>query len=391
VPQTSGVVATPDEQRPRRVRFKHPVRVTTVEGEARAWRTLSANLSRDGLFVRMPQPLEPGTRVAISLEANGQVLPFMQGEVRWCRYQPSEHDGRYQGIGVRFTDALHPRANELIEYLVASLDTGKPLVAAPRRRRRWPLVAAGVALAASLAGALAWFGLETPAPVLPSPSEGAGSLSVLSAAPQAHDAIVAMVSPATDPASDVDEAMEPEAPPMDEAPAVEMAPPRFADAPPAPVPMDAPRPEPETLPRARAELAAPSAPTPEVAPHQPEAPAPSPAPTARLAPPEGQLVLPSGAARSVRWSASPDGLELRPELLGDAQVARVFSLSNPPRVVFDIDGAAPTSSHTATAQREGVVSRVRIGKQGARTRVVIDLSTEPHRVLAAGDHAIVQF
>lgn len=373
------------------MRFKHPVRVTTVEGEARAWRTLSANLSRDGLFVRMPQPLEPGTRVAISLEANGQVLPFMQGEVRWCRYQPSEHDGRYQGIGVRFTDALHPRAQELIEYLVDALDTGKPLVVAPRGRRRWPLVAAGVALAASLAGALAWFGLETPAPVLPSPSEGAGSLAVLSAAPQAHDAIVAMVSPATDPASDVDEATEPEAMPMNEAPAAEVAPPKIADAAPEPVPTDAPRPAPETLPSARAELAAPSAPTPEVAPHQPAAPAPSPAPTARVASPEGQVALPSGAARSVRWSASPHGLELRPELRGDAQVARVFSLSNPPRVVFDIVGAAPKSSHTATAQREGAVSRVRIGKQGARTRVVVDLSTEPHRVLAAGDHAIVQF
>jgi Tfp pilus assembly protein PilZ len=390
VPQTSGVVATPDEQRPRRVRFKHPVRVTTVEGEARAWRTLSANLSRDGLFVRMPQPLEPGTRVAISLEANGQVLPFMQGEVRWCRYQPSEHDGRYQGIGVRFTDALHPRANELIEYLVDSLETGKPLVAAPRRRRRWPLVAAGVALAASLAGALAWFGLETPAPVLPSPSEGAGSLSGLSAAPQAHDAIVAMVSPATDPASDmaeaVDEPIEPEAPPRDEAPAAEVAPPKVAEVPPEPAPTDAPRTE--TLPAVSPELAEPPA---AAVAKQPSAPAPSPAPAARVASPEGQLALPSGAARSVRWSPSPDGLELRPELRADAQVARVFALSNPPRVVFDIDGAAPKSSHTATAQSDGVVSRVRIGKQGARTRVVIDLSREPHRVLAAGDHAIVQF
>jgi Tfp pilus assembly protein PilZ len=381
------VVATPDEQRPRRVRFKHPVRVTTVEGEARAWRTLSANLSRNGLFVRMPQPLEPGTRVAISLEANGQVLPFMEGEVRWCRYQPSEHDGRYQGIGVRFTDALHPRAQELIEYLVDSLDTGKPLVAAPRRRRRWPLVAAGIALAASIAGVVVWFSLETPAPVLPSPSEGAGSLSVLSAAPQAHDAIVAMVSPATDPASDMVEAIEPEAPPMDEALAAEVAPPKVAEVPPEPVPTEAPRPE--TLPSVSPELAEP--PAAAVAPNQPSPRAPSPAPAARVASPEGQLALPSGAARSVRWSPSPDGLELRPELRGDAQVARVFSLSNPPRVVFDIDGAAPKNSHTANAQSEGVVSRVRIGKQGARTRVVIDLSTEPHRVLAVGDHAIVQF
>jgi hypothetical protein len=72
-------------QRSKRVRFKHHVRVTTIDGEPRAWRTLASNLSRDGLFVRMPQPLEPGTRVAISLEAKGQALPLAQGEVRWCR------------------------------------------------------------------------------------------------------------------------------------------------------------------------------------------------------------------------------------------------------------------------------------------------------------------
>jgi hypothetical protein len=118
----------------------------------------------------------------------------------------------------------------------------------------------------------------------------------------------------------------------------------------------------------------------------------SPPPTiARAVPTSGQLSLPSGAARSVRWSASPDGLDVRPELRGDARITRVFALSGPPRLVFDIDGDAPRKSHVLTPANDALVTRVRLGRQGSRTRVVVDLSSEPHRVLPAGDHAIVQF
>jgi hypothetical protein len=428
--------AGPIEHRPRRVRFKHPVRVTTVEGEPRAWRTLAANLSRDGLFVRMPQPIEPGTRVAISLEAQGQVLPFMEGEVRWCRYQASEFDGRYQGIGVRFIEPLHPRAKELVDYLVETLDTGRPLLAAPRRTARWPMVlAAGCALLASMV-AVGWWWWPAPAPEVPVAAEGPGMLGVLSAVPEAQAALADMVSPAVDEAEGVEVGEAKVGPPADEAgrPAVSGAAPQpvgdgvETGAPQLPVEASAVSERRDDLAVATATGAAaddsavqPGAPphdrnsdAPAVlveSPRSPKTAAATPAPLtdpqppstghgangspppsiARAAPTSGQLSLPSGAARSVRWSASPDGLDVRPELRGDARITRVFALSGPPRLVFDIDGDAPRKSHVLTPVNDALVTRVRLGKQGTRTRVVVDLSSEPHRVLPGGDHAIVQF
>ncbi|MDX2015273.1 MAG: PilZ domain-containing protein [Myxococcaceae bacterium] len=393
----------PGEHRPRRVRFKHPVRVTTVDGEARAWRTLAANLSRDGLFVRMPQPLEPGTRVAISLEAQGQVLPFMEGEVRWCRYQASELDGRYQGIGVRFSTPLHPRAVELVNYLVDTLETGKPLLAAPRhRRRRWMGWGGAAGLLVALSTVVLVWAWPRPAPVLPTPSEGPGPLEVLSAIPQAQEALAAMVAPAED---DVALPRGDERAPdtVQVAPAAEVVEPSAGgEVAPAPI-LDQVNQADEVAPQPGAAQA--RGPATGVdgldgeeatrrgadAPAAPSVDAPAGATAASTEGAQGQLSLPTGAALALQWRPSPDGLDVRPSLRADAHVARVFALSSPPRVVFDIEGAAPRKSHTATPGDDALVSRVRLGKQGARTRVVVDLSSEPRRVITAGDHAIVQF
>ena len=76
-------VPAPPVDRDPRVRFKHPVRVVPIGGPPRAYRVLSANLSRDGMFLKMPTPFDMGTKVALSLEAGGRVLPFAQGEVVW--------------------------------------------------------------------------------------------------------------------------------------------------------------------------------------------------------------------------------------------------------------------------------------------------------------------
>ena len=104
----------------------------------------------------------------------------------------------------------------------------------------------------------------------------------------------------------------------------------------------------------------------------------------------GHLRLPTGAATALTWSASPEGLDVRPELRADAHVARVFTLSDPPRLVFDIEGSAPAKSH-AMSSSSALITRVRLGKQGTRTRVVLDLASQPHHVTAASDHALVQF
>lgn len=152
-----GLELMPDvvQQRSPRVRFKHPVRVVPLGGAPRAYRLLASNLSSHGMFLAMPTPLEPGTRVALSLEAGGRVLPFAEAEVRWKRLQPQKGAGAASGFGVRFVNYLHPRARELVEYLVANLDTGKPLPepAASRRGRLWLgtlIAAAGFAAAAAL-------------------------------------------------------------------------------------------------------------------------------------------------------------------------------------------------------------------------------------------------
>lgn len=414
------------------------------------------NLSKQGLFVRMPQPLEPGTRVAISLEAHGRALPFAQGEVRWCRVQPSELEGRFQGCGVRFTGFLHPRSPELVDYLVKTLETGAPLTLAPRRRRRervLALVAASALVFLAVAAALV-FGLPTAGPE-EGPLPGPGALEALSVAPKTADELAALIAPAEDPAPEdlavaADEgalaaaAVDPDplagrvAAERDStavqverealARAPETAPPTLGAAPMAGASAEtSPVGEREQATPDRAERVA-NAPAGSVAASLVPSPNEGPdaltgAPAARVtaqervppgavaAPPghadepssvrrhpraspspgsAGHVTLPSGAASGLSWTPGPDGLDVRPELRPEARVARVFALSDPPRLVFDIEGSAPAKSH-ATLLESGLLSRVRLGRQGARTRVVLDLGVEPQRVVSHGDRATVRF
>ena len=143
-----------------RVRFKHPVRVVPIGGPPRAYRVLASNLSREGMFLRMPTPFDTGTKVALSLEAGGRVLPFAQAEVIWRDLEDSKQPGRGAGFGVKFTGYLHPRAHELVDYLVANLETGKPLsppaAASPwRKRMMW----IGIGLAAVILGGAITYGV----------------------------------------------------------------------------------------------------------------------------------------------------------------------------------------------------------------------------------------
>ncbi len=92
----------------------------------------------------MPEPLPAGTKVALSLEAGGQTLPFAEAEVVWSRATAT---GTQPGFGVRFERFLHPRAQELVTYLCSNLDRARPLKLAPnpqRLRRALFLTALGV-------------------------------------------------------------------------------------------------------------------------------------------------------------------------------------------------------------------------------------------------------
>ncbi len=142
------------------------------------------------------------------------------------------------------------------------------------------------------------------------------------------------------------------------------------------------------------EHAAPSAPAsvepvsaaePEVA---AEVEAPEPEPIAP--PPEHIVALPSGAATALTWDGAHDEFRVAPTLSATATSSKVYMLSDPPRLVFDIDGAAPASSHTL-ASGERFFARIRVGKQAQATRVVVDLTRSPKSFIDEDGAAILSF
>lgn len=350
---------TTERIRGRRVRFKHPVRVTTMSGELKAWRTLAANLSNEGLFVRMPQPLQPGTRVAIALEAGGRSLPLAEGEVRWARSTPSELEDEFPGCGVAFTDFLHPRASELVQYLVGTLESGRPLRTAPTSRRlrllRGAAIGAGVLLSAALVAFLIEVGTDAAAP--PEAVEASPAVQV-TPTPVAEPVAVAQVilPPVALPA-----VVAPDAVPT--ASADDLAPVALSTEPPAAVAASV-------------------------------SPALVPAPKTGTVPPpqrsSGRVVLPTGAAKSLSWTPREDGFALRTELRDGAKVSHVFPLAGPPRLVLELTGAAPKKNFVS-AEQSGQVTRVRMARQGKYTRVVLDLAAPVRKVVPLGATTLVSF
>jgi hypothetical protein len=365
------VVLIERQKRASRVRFKHPIRVVTLEGQPRVIRTLTANVSHKGLFLRMPDPLPLGTKVALSLEAGGRALALAQAEVVWGRLNESALPGRYPGCGVRFTEFMHPRAQELVTYLVDNLDTGKPLVLARSKSRLrqvapWVALAAGVMLIAGAAVA---------------------AMKMLAAEEDSDDSaevVTAAIAPASEVvASPVVEAVGPAPTPAPVVAAVapQTAPaPVVAEAPPAPVP-------------APVVVAVAAQPTPEPT---LEAPTTAPEPVAEKASPlpptlspkrdRGSVKLPSGASARLSWETSDDELRLSP----GGTVTRAFVLANPARAVFDLSGSAPARSLQLAASVPHAKA-VRLGKQPSGTRIVVDLDQAPRISSQNGSTLVLGF
>lgn len=271
-----------------RVRFKHPVRVVPIGGPPRAYRGLANNLSRDGMSLRMPTPLDKGTKVALSLEAGGRVLPFAQAEVVWRDLEETKQPGRGSGFGVRFTGFLHPRAHELVDYLVENLETGKPLKAPgapPAWRKRVQWIAAG--LSAVIAGAVITFGALTLFKSEPPIQE-----QPIAVSPEAVAAVPVAVS--------------------------------------EPVPLPVPVPEPEST----VVQAEPSAPVVTVRPKSKSTP------------------IPTGAAKSITAALDSDHLTVILTLAPGSELTRAFTLRNPDRLAIDLRGQSPRQSHVLQATGE---------------------------------------
>jgi len=384
-----------------RVRFKHPVRVVPIGGPPRAYRVLASNLSKDGMSLRMPTPFDTGTKVALSLEAGGRVLPFAQGEVVWRDLDDKKAPGRGAGFGVRFTGFLHPRAHELVDYLVANLETGKPLSApepaAPwRRRLGW--IAAGVAAVVLGAGITTWalrtYRAEQPAIVA---VQKASEPIAVKAEPHEQQ-------PAAEGAGASAEAEQAAALPEEAAAQADATPPDEPAAKPEPTPTakGALAATPEAVVKAKTEGTA----TPEVAVIGQGALAAAPEagvnaksegsvkpeaavlakeePTAKS---EAQTVaIPSGAVRSIHTTVEGNQLALTLTLAPKAAITRAFTLRNPDRLAIDVRGAAPRKSHTVSAS--GVIAKVRVGKLPGGSRIVLDLSRAPGKPVVVSGNSV---
>lgn len=297
------------------------------------------------MFLKMPTPFEMGTKVALSLEAGGRVLPFAQAEVVWRNLEESKQPGRGAGFGVRFTGFLHPRAHELVDYLVDNLGTGKPLVS-PEASSIWPrrLAWAAAGLVAVILGAVTTWGVlhlvrESTTEPVPVAEE------IVAVAPvKSPEQVVVPVPVLEDAVIEVE-------------PAVAAA----AEVIVAPVP--APSVAPAT---ARAQPA-----KPEVKP----------------APELSGLAIPSGAVRSLTSSLDGSQLSVTLALAPGATITRAFTLRSPDRVALDVKGPMPKRSYTLAGSAE--VVRVRVGRIPGGTRLVVDLSRPPGKPTVSGASIVI--
>jgi hypothetical protein len=358
-----------------------------IGGPPRAYRVLAGNLSRQGMFLKMPTPFDTGTKVALSLEAGGRVLPFAQGEVVWRDLEDSQQAAR--GFGVRFTGFLHPRANALVDYLVDHLETGIPLVTPVpstvwSRRLGWTAGVLAVVLGAVITSGAIKVLHETKelddeeelAPLLIEKKESEraevnpSQVQAKASEPEAKAPLPDAKTPPVEA-----KAPEPKSPPIEtKAPAAK-----------APAGESATPWDPESMPWRR-NTATPIA-SGEVAHPRPAVPEPAKAPAE--APRIRTVAIPSGAARSMGSSLNGSQLDLSLALAPGASITRAFTLRNPNRVAIDIHGPMPKRSHSLTSS--GEILRVRVGRIASGTRLVLDLAHAPGTPVVSGASVGVPF
>lgn len=344
-------------KRASRVRFKHPVRIETLSEPKRVIRTLTANVSRDGLFVRMPEPLPPGTRLHVALEAAGAPHALAEGEVCW-----GTREGDFAGCGVRFTKYAHPRAKELLTHLVESIEHNRPLRVAsrPARWRRRLLLGA---LPVVLIAAIAFFAIgsnEAPAPSMVVESQSV----IVAATPEpaepvavATPEVVAPVAPVAAPAKP--EVVAPKQKPV----------------------LTSMRPAKKAEPSPALQAALKGAPAPVPAQRSGFGTSMSIAGTTR-----GSLKLTEGAATKLSWEVSSSSVRLSVE----GKVTKAFFLASPPRAVFDVEGAQPAHAQTLDVAAPHGRS-LRVGQLANGTRLVLDLERAPKNVKQDGASLVLSF
>lgn len=333
-------------KRASRVGFKHPVRIVTKGEPKRVIRTLTANVSRDGLFLRMPQPLPKGTQLEVALEAAGQPHALAEGEVCW-----GTTDGEFTGCGVRFTKYSHPRAKELLAHLVDSLEHNRPLRVAGRPTKWRRLLVVALALLSVSAAALVLNRDDAPAPVAVVPVVVAEPVTVTVVAPEPVVSVAPVIAEVVAPA------------PV---------------AQPKPV-LTSARAVKKSTPSAALEAAMKGAPAPVVVTRSGFGASMSLAGETR-----GAVVLPEGG--KLLWQVASSTVRLS----ADRKVTKAFVLASPPRAVIDIEGGQPT--RTQSLEISAPHSKLlRIGKHAGGMRLVIDLERAPKEAKQDGTSLVLTF
>lgn len=377
---------TEQERRPPRVPFRHPVRVETMDEPRRVIRTLSANLSKDGLFLRMPEPLAEGTRLLVSLEAKGCPHALAEAEVRWAT-----RDG-VAGCGVLFTRYSHPRSKELLTHLVESIEHHRPMRIAGRPQK-WRRLIATAAIALLVGGLLAVLKpTEAPARVAVAESSAgeAGSIAQRRVDPAQGEAAPL---PAAGETVSLAQDVAAQSPAAGESVALTentAAPSPSAGVAPTPVKI---APHRKHLNLTLTNVRAPAKKSATLAEALKGAP---PAVTATRAPfgstptvagsLRGSLKLSTGAAKALSWDVSPSAVRFA----ADGEVVKTMLLDSPARAVIDLKGSKPVQAETLKLAAPHVKS-VRVGTLPEGTRLVIDLDKAPTSAKPAGNAIVLTF
>ena len=100
--------------------------------------------------------------------------------------------------------------------------------------------------------------------------------------------------------------------------------------------------------------------------------------------------IPSGAARLVNVSRVSGALRVAIDTVAGARVTGVTTLQHPARLIIDVTGLPPISTHVVSLN-DSELRKISVVKQGKGTRLVIDLVRLPTRVVQQGDSALISF